>query len=205
MEMDRSLVYDLMPECETGNILRYSLSGSLWDRCSSLSWAWWVVTRNWLPDWDCQHVGLLSACSRVSETDSHESSLSRPSLSWPTESETRSQLVRASSLSSLSHDRLRLDLSLSASLWDRQARSQDFEEEGPGSGTQHQKGFLWRRHWKNLKNIYTIGALYCNSCIEIINFDNFKVLIFSLFLFEKNIFATTDKHTGNFNLKLFIF
>ena len=45
-----------------------------------------------------------------------------------------------------------------------------------------------------------VGTLYCICCIKIINFENFKVLLFFGFFF---IFAAVYKHIENFKLLLF--
>ena len=47
------------------------------------------------------------------------------------------------------------------------------------------------------KTYMRFGALYCNCCIKIINLVNVKVLLFSLDLFEKKLFATVKNLTGN--------
>ena len=66
-------------------------------------------------------------------------------------------------------------------------------------GTKRRSGVSSQKYFEKC-----FGALYCICYIKIINFENFKVLLFSLFLFEKQIFATLYKHTENLNLLLFV-
>ena len=86
-----------------------------------------------------------------------------------------------------------------------QARGQNFGGKGARvwvTAPKRGPGVLTpEKFWKTYMRF---GALYCICSIKIINFDNFKVLLFSLFLFEK-LSTTVYKHTGNNNLLLFVF
>ena len=86
---------------------------------------------------------------------------------------------------------------------------QNFEGEGQISESEYQSVRVWVRapqsrvsptylFWKTYMRI---GVLYCICCIEIINLENFKVLLFSLVLFEEYI--QLYKNTGNYNVLLF--
>ena len=70
-----------------------------------------------------------------------------------------------------------------------QARSQDFGREGArfwGSGS--------ITPGKMLKNVHAIWCIILHLLHKIINLENFKVLLFSLVLFEKNIYHCTKTY-----------